>query len=77
MADFDKKRISKDYLLDYSKDVNIKPRNINQKLEWNNMIEYETICKCTTKYLLSQRKDKNKIIVLEYNAKMSISLTKI
>ncbi len=41
------------------------------------MIEYETICKCTTKYLLSQRKDKNKIIVLEYNAKMSISLTKI
>ena len=124
MVDFDKQKISKDYLeylLDYAHDINSKPRDIyiintldallkktnyskeialkklanfakknqvqiiliadakytsNQNLELNNIIEYETICKYTKKYLLSKRKSKNTLIVLENNMKTGITLTK-
>lgn len=124
MVDFDKQIISKDYLdylLDYHKDVNIKPKNIyiintleaflkktnyskdivlkklsmfakinqvkiilisdakyvnNQNLELNNIVEYETLCKYTNKYILSKKETKNTLIILEHNKSCNITSIK-
>ncbi len=48
----------------------------SQNLELNDIIEYETICKYTTKYLLSKRETKNTLAVLEYNAENDITSIK-
>ena len=48
----------------------------NQNLELNNIIEYEILYKYTNIYLLSKRKTKNTLIVLEYNAQTATTLIK-
>ncbi len=47
-----------------------------QNLELNDIVEYETICKYTNKYLLSKREDKNILTILEHNAENGVTSIK-